>query len=81
MITATHNCAVSVLVENGREKAKFVKINEIEDLDSINAIKQKKHFEISSTDDVINSPAYKRLNIQKEKNKRHLTNSVTVIKS
>ena len=66
MITATHNCAVSVLVENGREKAKFVKINEIEDLDSINAIKRKKHFEISSTDDVINSPAYKRLNIQKE---------------
>ena len=66
MITATHNCAVSVLVENGREKSKFVKINEIEDLDSINAIKRKKHFEISSTDDVINSPAYKRLNIQKE---------------
>ena len=66
MITATHNCAVSVLVEIGREKAKFVKINEIEDLDSINAIKRKKHFEIFSTDDVINSPAYKRLNIQKE---------------
>ena len=44
MITATHNCAVSVLVENGREKAKFVKINEIEDLDSINAIKRKKTF-------------------------------------
>ena len=43
MITATHNCAVSVLVENGREKAKFVKINEIEDLDSINAIKRKKN--------------------------------------
>ena len=42
MITATHNCAVSVLVEKGREKAKFVKINEIEDLDSINAIKLKK---------------------------------------
>ena len=55
-----------VLVENGRKKAKFVKINEIEDLDSINAIKRKKHFEISSADDVINSPAYKRLNIQKE---------------
>ena len=44
MITATHNCAVSVLVENGREKAKFVKINEIEDLDSINAIKRRKTF-------------------------------------
>ena len=43
MITATHNCAVSVLVENGREKAKFVKTNEIEDLDSINAIKRKKN--------------------------------------
>ena len=43
MITATHNCAVSVLVKNGREKAKFVKINEIEDLDSINAIKRKKN--------------------------------------
>ena len=42
MITATHNCAVSVLVEYGREKAKFVKINEIEDFDSINATKQKK---------------------------------------
>ena len=81
MITATHNCAVSVLVENGRKKAKFVKINETEDLNSINAIKRKKHFEISSTDNFINSPAYKRLNIQKEKNKRHLTNSVTVKKT
>ena len=66
MITATHNCAVSVLVENGREKAKFVKINEIEYLDSINAIKRKKHFEVFSIDDAINSPANKRLNIQKE---------------
>ena len=44
MITATHNCAVSVLVENGREKAKFVKINDIEDFDSINAIKRNKTF-------------------------------------
>ena len=66
MFTATHNCADSVFVENGREKAKFVKIDEIEDLDSINAIKRKKkQFELSSTDDAINSPAYKRLNIQK----------------
>ena len=67
MITATHNCAVSVLVENGREKAKFVKVNEIEDLDSINAIKRKKkQFDLSSTDDAINSPAYNPLIIQKE---------------
>ena len=67
MITATHNCADSVFVENGREKAKFVKINEIEDLDSINAIKRKKkQFELSSTDDAINSPEYKRLKIQNE---------------
>ena len=42
-ITATNNFAVSVLVENGSEKAKFFEINEIEDLDSINAVKRKKN--------------------------------------
>ena len=66
MITATHNCALSVLVENCSEKAKFVKINEIEDVDSINAIKRKKQFEFFSIDHAINSPANKRLHIQKE---------------
>ena len=65
-ITATHDCANSVLVENGREKANCVKIHEIEDLDSINAIKRKKKFELPSTDDAINSPTCKRLNIQKK---------------
>ena len=42
MITATQHCAVSVLDENGREKAKFVKINEIEELDSVKATIRKK---------------------------------------
>ena len=49
VITAAHNCAVSVkLVENGREETKFVKINNT-DLDTISSIKRKKHFEIAST--------------------------------
>ena len=43
MITSTHNCMVSVLVENGLEKPKFVKINNISDLDKINAVKRKRN--------------------------------------
>ena len=66
MITATHNCAVLVLVENGREKAKFVKKRDRR-FGLCQCYKtKKKHFEIPSTDDDINAPANKRLKIQKE---------------
>ena len=46
MITATNNCAVSVLGESSREKAKFIKINAIEDLDTVNGVEQKKSVRI-----------------------------------
>ena len=42
MIVSTHNCVVSVLVENGINKPNFMRVNELEDLDRVNAIKKNK---------------------------------------
>ena len=42
LVIAKHNCALSVLVENVREKAKCVnEENDIEGLETVNAIKTK----------------------------------------
>ena len=43
-ITSTHNCAVSVLIENGKNKPKFVKVNEISDLEKLPAIKRSSNY-------------------------------------
>ena len=43
MIVSTQNCVVSVLVENGIFKPKFMRVNELEDLDRLNAIKRKQN--------------------------------------
>ena len=43
-ITSTHNCAVSVLIENGKNKPKFVKVNEISDLENLPAIKRSSNY-------------------------------------
>ena len=43
-ITSTHNCAVSVLIENGKNKPKFVKVNEISDLENLPAIKRSNNY-------------------------------------
>ena len=42
-ITSTNNCMVSVLVENGRGKNEFLRVNDIDDLDNLNVIKRKKN--------------------------------------
>ena len=45
MITATHNCTVSVLIEDKNNKTKFVKVNEISELEQLPAIKRSNKFE------------------------------------
>ena len=42
MITSTNNCVVSVLVHDGNEKTKFVKVQEVQELDSLDAVKKNK---------------------------------------
>ena len=37
MITSTNNCVVLVLVHDGNEKTKFVKVQEVEELDNLDA--------------------------------------------
>ena len=66
MITSTHNCMVSVLVENGLEKPKFVKINNVSDLDKINAVKRKRNGYDDQGPSSINEPARKRMNYGKQ---------------
>ena len=39
VITSTNNCVVSVLVHDGNEKTNFVKIQEVEELDNLDAVK------------------------------------------
>ena len=39
MIVSTHNCVVSVLVENGINKPKFMRVNELKDSDRTNKTK------------------------------------------
>ena len=39
-ITSTHNCTLSVMVNDDKpDKTKFVRVNEIEDLDNLNPVK------------------------------------------
>ena len=60
MIVSTQNCVVSVLVENGIFKPKFMRVNEMEDLDRLNAIKRKQNCNNEKSDgqseDNITSP-------------------------
>ena len=45
-ITSTHNCTVSVMVNDDKsDKTKFVRVNEIEDLDKLIPVKRKRPFE------------------------------------
>ena len=41
LITTTHNCVVSVLVENNEQKPQFVRVNEIGELDKLTTIKKR----------------------------------------
>ncbi|XP_075240212.1 trypsin-like [Convolutriloba macropyga] len=58
MITSTNNCVVSVLVHDGNEKTKFVKVEEVEDLDNLDAVKKRQATERSSVEKL--SPHNKR---------------------
>ena len=64
MIVSTHNCVVSVLVENGINKPKFMRVNELEDLDRVKAIKRKENYNNEKPDrrseEKITSPPKKR---------------------
>ena len=42
MIRGTNNSNVSALVHDGNEKSKFVKIQEVEELDNLDAVKKDK---------------------------------------
>ena len=44
MIVSTHNYVVSVLVENGINKPKFMRVIELEDLDKVKEIKRKQNY-------------------------------------
>ena len=57
LITTTHNCDVSVLVENNEQKPQFVRVNEIGELDKLTTIK-KRNVKDDGVD--IRSPAAKR---------------------
>ena len=50
MIVSTHNCVVSVLVENGINKPKFMRVNQLEDLDRVEAIKRKENYNNETPD-------------------------------
>ena len=63
-ILSKYNCVVSVLVENGKNKPKFMRVNELEDLDRVNAIKRKQNNDNgkldSRSEDNITSPPTKK---------------------
>ena len=50
MITSTNNCVVSVLVHDGNEKTKFVKVQEVEELDNLDAVKKRQATERNSVE-------------------------------
>ena len=50
MITSTNNCFVSVLVHDGNEKTKFVKVQEVEELDNLDAVKKRQATERNSVE-------------------------------
>ena len=58
MITSTNNCVVSVLVHDGNEKTKFVKIQKVEELDSLDAVKKRQATHRNSVEKL--SPPNKR---------------------
>ena len=58
MITSTINCVVSVLVHDGNEKTKFVKIEEVEELDSLDGVKKRQATNRNSVEKL--SPQNKR---------------------
>ena len=64
MIVSIHNCVVSVLVENGINKPKFMRVNELEDPDKVKAIKRKQNYDNEKPDnrseENITSPPKKR---------------------
>ena len=57
LITTTHNCVVSVLVENNEQKPQFVRVNEIGELDKLTTIKKRN---VKNDDVDIRSSAAKR---------------------
>ena len=58
MITSTNNCVVSVLVHDGTEKTKFVKIQEVVELDKLDAVKTRQATDRNSVEKL--SPQNKR---------------------
>ena len=64
MIVSIHNCVVSVLAENCINKQKFMRVNELEDLDRVMAIKRKENYNFEKPDrrseENITSPPKKR---------------------
>ena len=64
MIVSIHNCVVSVLVENGINKPKFMRVNELEDPDKVQAIKRKQNYDNEKpnnrSEENITSPPKKR---------------------
>ena len=49
MIVSTHNCTVSVLVDRGSQKPTYKKINDVEDLDNVLAVKKNTYNARSTT--------------------------------
>ena len=64
MIVSTHNCTVSVLVDRGSQKPTYKKINDVEDLDNVLAVKKNTYNARSNNNDHDDhySPAHKRQN-------------------
>ena len=64
MIVSTHNCTVSVLVDRGSQKPTYKKINDVEDLDNVLAVKKNTYNARSNNNehDDHYSPAHKKQN-------------------
>ena len=64
MIVSKHNCTVSVLVDRGSQKPTYKKINDVEDLDNVLAVKKNTYYARSNNNDHDDhySPAHKKQN-------------------
>ena len=62
LITTTHNCSVSVLVNAGNDKTKFVKVNNVKDLDELPTIKKNNIRQQNNKKDDCGPPAAKKQN-------------------
>ena len=75
MIVSTHNCVLSVLFENGINKPKFIRVNELEVLVKAKAIKRKHSCDNEKPDrrseeNITSRPRKKNLSITTTKTKQ-----------